>query len=70
MLKQTRALLCHIWQQYEIDNIDLIVDYLMAQMDMSRQQREAGTFRHHSLSVATPTLHSRASQRSSRPKGA
>ncbi|MES9845974.1 MAG: glycosyltransferase [Candidatus Sedimenticola sp. PURPLELP] len=41
MLKQTRALLCHIWQQYEIDNIDLIVDYLMAQMDMSRQQREA-----------------------------
>ncbi len=41
MLQHTRALLRDIWQQYEIDNIDLVVDYLTAERDMSGRQREA-----------------------------
>lgn len=40
MLQKTRTLLLHIWQQYEVDDIDLLIDYITLKKNINRLKRK------------------------------
>ena len=40
MLQKTRKLLFHIWQQYEVDDIDLLINYITLEKDIDRRKRK------------------------------
>ena len=40
MLQKTRILLFNIWQQYEVDDIDLLINYITLEKDIDRRKRK------------------------------